>query len=73
MAKKSTAVETADMTNFPRGLHNLMPIAMLASVFLLLGALPGSPNDRSKPETIDATAMGTSTQMGAVVGITVII
>src|SRR5467141_3550462 len=61
------------MTNFPRGLHNLMPIAMLASVFLLLGALPGLPNDRSKPETIDATAMGTSTQMGAVVGITVII
>jgi len=50
-----------------------MPIAMLASVFLLLGALPGLPNDRSKPETIDATAMGTSTQMGAVVGINVII
>ncbi len=69
MAKKSTAVETADMTNFPRGLHNLMPIAMLASVFLLLGTLPGLPNDRSKPETIDATAM----QMGAVVGINVII
>ena len=46
-----------------------MPIAMLASVFLLLGALPGLPNDRSKPETIDATAM----QMGAVVGINVII
>jgi hypothetical protein len=50
-----------------------MPIAMLASVFLLLGVLPGLPNDRSKPETIDATATGTSTQMGAVVGITVII
>ena len=50
-----------------------MPIAMLASVFLLLGALAGLPNDRSKPETIDATAMGTSTQMGAVIGVTVII
>lgn len=50
-----------------------MPIAMLATVFLLLGALPSLPNDRGKPETIDATAMGTSTQMGGVVGITVII
>src|SRR5260370_41414023 len=61
------------MTSLARRSHNFMPIAVLTSVFLVLAALPGLPDDRSKPETIDATAMGTSTQMGTVVGITVII
>jgi len=61
------------MTSLARRSHKFTPIAVLTSVFLLLAALPGLPDDRSKPETIDATAMGTSTQMGTVVGITVII
>jgi hypothetical protein len=61
------------MTSLARRSHKFMPTLVLASVFLLLAALPGLPDDRSKPETIDATAMGTSTQMGAVVGVTVII
>lgn len=61
------------MTNTARKAHKIMPIAGLVWAVLLLAALPGLPDDRSKPETIDATAMGTSTQMGAVVGVTVII
>lgn len=40
-------------------------------VILLLGSLPGFGRD--KYETIDATAYGTSTQLGANIGVTVII
>ena len=40
-------------------------------VLLLLGSLPGFSRD--KYETIDATAYGTSTQLGANIGVTVII
>lgn len=61
------------MTDLAGKVHKCMPIAMLICALVLLTALPGLPDDRSKPETIDATAMGTSTQMGAVVGVTVII
>jgi len=51
-----------------------MSIAMLASVFLVLAPSPGfCPMTEASQKTIDATAMGTSTQMGAVVGVTVII
>jgi len=46
---------------------------LLVTSFLIAGSVTGFSNDRTKPETIDASAMGTSTQLGQVVGITVII
>ena len=46
---------------------------LLVTSFLTAGSVTGFSNDRTKPETIDASAMGTSTQLGQVVGITVII
>ncbi len=44
---------------------------LLLSSLLLLGSIPGLARDKN--ETIDATAWGTSTQMGKSFGITVII
>jgi hypothetical protein len=46
---------------------------LVAAGLLILLSTPVFPNDRAKAETIDATAMGTNTQMGSVVGVTVII
>ena len=46
---------------------------LLVTSFLIAGSVTVFSNDRTKPETIDASAMGTSTQLGQVVGITVII
>jgi hypothetical protein len=46
---------------------------LLVTGLLIAGSGAGFSNDRTKPETIDASAMGTSTQLGQVVGITVII
>jgi hypothetical protein len=40
---------------------------------LLVGSASGSSGDRVKAETIDASAMGTGTQMGQVIGVTVMI
>jgi hypothetical protein len=48
-------------------------IGLLMTGLLILGSTPVCSGDRVKPETIDATAMGTSTQLGRMVGITVII
>jgi hypothetical protein len=48
-------------------------IGLLMTGLLILGSKPVCSGDRVKPETIDATAMGTSTQLGRMVGITVII
>ena len=45
-------------------------VLLLASL-LLLSSIPGFARD--KYETIDATAWGTSTQMGKNIGITIII
>jgi hypothetical protein len=50
----------------------------IRSCFLLVGLLLigsdfGLSGDRVKPETIDATAMGTGTQLGQNIGVTVII
>lgn len=61
------------MTSLARSSHKFILTIVLTSVLLLLAAFPGLPDDRTKPETIDATAMGTSTQSGAVIGVTVII
>ena len=46
-------------------------VAVVLSALLLLGSIPGFARD--KYETIDATAWGTSTQMGRNIGITIII
>jgi hypothetical protein len=46
---------------------------LLMMGLLIAGGVTSFSNDRTKPETIDASAMGTSTQLGQVVGITVII
>ena len=45
--------------------------AVLLTGLLVLGAVPGFSRDKN--ETIDATAWGTSTQLGRNVGITIII
>jgi len=48
-------------------------VAILAALFSLLGLSTLSAFGRDKYETIDATAWGTSTQMGRNVGITLVI
>jgi len=40
---------------------------------LLIGNTPGRSSEKVKPETIEASAMGTGTQLGAVIGVTLII
>jgi hypothetical protein len=49
--------------------HIFVPLLLFG--MLLARAMTGLADDGSKPETIDATAMGTGTQMGRVVSITV--
>ncbi len=46
-------------------------IVLLMTSFLMLGSVPGFSRDKN--ETIDATAWGTSTQLGRNVGVTLII
>ena len=55
------------------GFRNLALLGVPLFSLLVWGAVSGRPDDRTKPETIDATAMGTSTQMGRVTNIKVII
>lgn len=55
-------------------MKNLSKVAFVATAVLLLVALTGTLGfAREKNETIDATAYGTSTQLGRNVGVTVII
>jgi hypothetical protein len=55
-------------------MKNLSKVALIATAVLLLVALTGTLGfAREKNETIDATAYGTSTQLGRNVGVTVII
>jgi hypothetical protein len=49
--------------------HKLITIAV-AVVLLTVGSLPFFSRDRVKDEVIEATAMGTSTQLGQIVGVT---
>jgi hypothetical protein len=44
--------------------------SLLATSVLLVGGIQGWSADRVKPETIDASAMGTGTQLGQTIGIT---
>jgi hypothetical protein len=48
-------------------------ISLLLTGLLLIGSTFVLSGDRTKPETIDATATGTGSQMGQVIGITIII
>ena len=48
-------------------------LSLLVSFTLISAVTPVFPQDRTKPETIEASAMGTSTQLGRVVGIRFII
>ena len=54
---------------FPK-IHRLVIRVMLLVGLLTAGALPFFSRDRVKSETIEATAMGTGTQLGATFGIT---
>lgn len=46
-------------------------MSLIVLGFMMIGSVPGFSRDKN--ETIDATAMGTSTQMGRMVGITITI
>jgi hypothetical protein len=48
-------------------------LSLLISGALIVGASPGLSDSREKSETIEASSMGTGTQMGQVFGISVII
>jgi len=54
-------------------MHKTVVGGLLLVGLLLLGNTPSRSSDRVKPETIEASAMGTGTQMGAVIGVTLII
>lgn len=54
-------------------MHKPVVGGLLLVGLLLLGNTPSRSSDRVKPETIEASAMGTGTQMGAVIGVTLII
>jgi hypothetical protein len=53
-----------------RDIRTILTKSLLATGVLLLAGIQGWSSDRVKSETIEATAMGTSTQLGEVVGIT---
>jgi hypothetical protein len=53
-----------------RQLRNLATKSLLAASVLLVMVLQGWSADRVKTETIEASAMGTGTQLGQVIGIT---
>jgi len=59
--------------NTPIKLHKRALVSLLISAVLIVGAIPSFSQGRVKPETIEASAMGTGTQMGQVIGISVII
>jgi len=54
-------------------IHKPVIGGLLLVGLLLLSNTPSRSSDRVKPETIEASAMGTGTQMGAVIGVTLII
>jgi hypothetical protein len=55
------------------GGHKLVIGNLLLICLLSLGSPPAFSQDRSKPETIEATAMGTDTQLGKEISVTLII
>jgi len=59
--------------DFKFTVRNLACGGFLLSTLLLAAAVPAIPADDGKSETIDATAMGTSTQLGKTVSVKIII
>lgn len=57
-----------EIKNTAAGIQRCVCSSLVLAGVLLIGSTPGF--SREKYETIDASAMGTSTQMGAVVGVT---
>jgi hypothetical protein len=57
---------------FPSGFKLAAGGLMLIGL-LLMGTTPGRSGDRVKPETIEATAMGTGTQLGATINVSLTI
>jgi hypothetical protein len=57
--------------SFTKRSYSWVLIGLLVSGLLILGALPAISGKKVKDETIEATAMGTGTQMGQMVGISV--
>ena len=51
--------------------HKFVIGGLMLFALLTVGSLPFFSRDRVKNETIEASAMGTSTQLGQVVGISV--
>jgi len=54
-------------------IHKPLIGVLLLMGLVLIGNTPSRSSDKVKPETIEASAMGTGTQMGAVIGVTLII
>jgi hypothetical protein len=50
--------------------HTFAVVGLRLVALLTVGSFPFFSRDRVKDETIDATAMGTSTQLGQIVGVT---
>ena len=57
------------VTKLGRRLNRVVVGACMVVALLTIGVLPFFSRDRVKPETIEATATGTGTQLGAVVGV----
>jgi hypothetical protein len=57
--------------SFTKRSYSWVLIGLLVSGLLILAALPAISGKKVKDETIEATAMGTGTQMGQMVGISV--
>src|SRR4029077_10059553 len=51
--------------------HKLVIAIAVVVGFLTIGSLPFFSRDRVKNETIQASAMGTGTQLGAIVGVSI--
>lgn len=54
-------------------IHKCLLGSLALLCLLIAGSMPGLSQERAKPEKIDATARGTSTQMGQVVQVSLII
>src|SRR3974377_1376877 len=59
----------SQMNNSARRLSRFFAGGSMVLVLLTLGVLPFFSRDHVKPETIEASAMGTGTQLGQVVGV----
>lgn len=68
LEKEVCMTQTKQVTQRP---HRWVLIGLLISGLLVLAALPAVSAKRAKDETIEATAMGTGSQMGQMIGVSV--